>query len=210
MSEAVAIRVLEQCADWVVCIKPVGLDSEHALPDLLRQQLGGDLFPVHRLDRAVGGIMLFARTSRAAAVISADIQAGRLVKEYVLQCHGALPSSEGRMEDLLWKDSRKNKVFVVSRLRKGVRPALLRYRVLSSPEEDRILVLVRLETGRSHQIRVQFASRRCPLWGDHLYGAKDREKNPLLFSCGITFPWQGQLRSFRFLPDWAPDIPDEG
>ena len=107
------------------------------------------------------------------------------------------------MEDLLWKDPRKNKVYVVDRVRRGVRSAALSYRVLALPGEDRTLVRVRLKTGRSHQIRVQFASRRCPLLGDRRYGAHDDEKEPMLFSCALSFPWEGKEYHFELLPEWA-------
>ena len=161
-----SLKILEEHPDWVVCVKPAGADSEHEMPEILAAQTGGQWFPVHRLDRNVGGLMVYARSSRAAAEFSRLIQAGQLVKEYVLLCHGSLPAQEGEMEDLLWKDPRKNKVYVVDRVRRGVRSAALSYRVLAVPGEDRTLVRVRLKTGRSHQIRVQFASRRCPLLGD--------------------------------------------
>ena len=203
MEKSPEILILEEHPDWVVCIKPAGIDSEHEMPDLLKERLGSLPYPVHRLDRNVSGIMVYARSSGAAAGFSRLAMSGQLCKEYVLLCHGSLPEQEGRMEDLLWKDSRKNKVFVVDRMRAGVRSAALSYRVISAVEPDKTLVRVQLETGRSHQIRVQFASRRCPLWGDHRYGARDDEKDPLLFSCGLSFPWQDKIRRFSFLPAWA-------
>ena len=198
-----SLKILEEHPDWVVCVKPAGADSEHEMPEMLAAQLGGQWFPVHRLDRNVSGLMVYARSSRAAAEFSRLIQAGQLVKEYVLLCHGSLPAREGEMEDLLWKDPRKNKVYVVDRVRRGVRSAALSYRVLALPGEDRTLVRVRLKTGRSHQIRVQFASRRCPLLGDRRYGARDDEKEPMLFSCALSFPWSNETKHFELLPDWA-------
>ena len=123
-----------------------------------------------------------------------------MVKEYVALVHGTPPET-GDWEDLLWKDSGKNKVFVVKRLRGGVKKARLEYRVLSAGECS--LVRIRLHTGRSHQIRVQFSSRGFPLVGDHKYGARDSSPAPMLFSCRITFPWRGQTKDFEALPDWA-------
>ena len=120
-----SLKILEEHPDWVICVKPAGTDSEHEMPESLAAQLGGPWFPVHRLDRNVGGLMVYARSSRAAAEFSRLIQAGELVKEYVLLCHGSLPAQEGDMEDLLWKDPRKNKVYVVDRVRRGVRSAAL-------------------------------------------------------------------------------------
>ena len=190
------MEVLFSDKQIIVCVKPVGMDSEHELP----QALGGEIFPIHRLDKNVGGVMVFARTKRAAAVLSKAVQEGTMVKEYVAVVHGA-PPEEGDWTDLLWKDSAKNKVFVVKRERKGVKKARLEFRRLTEGQQS--LVHVRLHTGRSHQIRVQFASRGFPLVGDHKYGARDEAKAPMLFSCRITFPYDGQSRSFQALPDWA-------
>ena len=187
--------------DLVVCRKPVGVDSEHGLPELLARELGGSFYPVHRLDLGVGGLMVFARNRKAAADMSGLIAQGQLQKEYLALVHGCPEEPEGRMEDLLWKDSRKNKVFVVKRPRAGVRPAALRYRVVKPGEES--LVRVYLETGRSHQIRVQFASRGYPLVGDHKYGSRSRETQIHLFSAALEFPWKGQQLRFEDEPDWA-------
>ena len=184
----------------LVCIKPVGLDSEMEVPNALKEILGGEIFPIHRLDKNVGGVMVYARTKQAAASLSKAVQEGTMMKEYVAKVHGTPPES-GDWEDLLWKDSKKNKVFVVKRQRAGVKKARLEFRRLSAGEES--LVRVRLHTGRSHQIRVQFSSRGFPLVGDHKYGARDDRKAPMLFSCRLTFPYQGQSRSFEKLPDWA-------
>lgn len=184
----------------VVCIKPVGQDSEHQVPDLLRQELGGEIFPLHRLDKNVGGVMICARTKKAAADFSRLIQDGALIKEYVALVHGTPPET-GDWEDLLFKDSRKNKVFVVKRQRVGVKKARLEYNRLT--QGDTSLVRVRLHTGRSHQIRVQFASRGFPLVGDRKYGGKADFPAPMLYSCCITFPYKGETRRFEKLPDWA-------
>ena len=183
-----------------VCIKPVGLDSETGLPEQLKAHLGGEIFPVHRLDLNVGGIMVYARTKAAAAALSKAIQEGSMIKEYRALIHGTPPPS-GDWEDLLWKDSSKNKVFVVKRERKGVKAARLEFTRLSEGAPS--LVHIRLHTGRSHQIRVQFASRGFPLVGDHKYGAKDSSSAPMLFSCKLTFPYQGKTVSFEAYPDWG-------
>lgn len=185
-----------------VCIKPVGLDSEQEVPKELKTQLGGEIFPLHRLDKNVGGVMVYARTRAAAAQLSKAIQDGSMVKEYVAQVHGCVPES-GDWQDLLFKDSRKNKVFVVKRQRTGVKAARLEFQRLSEGETS--LVRIRLHTGRSHQIRVQFASRGFPLVGDHKYGARDEYTAPMLYSCRIAFPYKGELRSFSSLPVWAAE-----
>lgn len=187
----------------VVCIKPVGLDAEHEAPAALREALSGEIYTLHRLDRNVGGVMVYARTKAAAATLSKAIQDGAMVKEYLAMVHG-VPEESGDLEDLLWKDSRQNKVFVVKRMRKGVKPARLSYRRLTNTDPS--LVQIRLYTGRSHQIRVQFASRKHPLLGDHKYGARDNESAPRLFSCRITLDFGGKIHRFCALPDWAEGV----
>ena len=183
-----------------VIVKPVGMDSERDVPAVLNEQPGGEVFPIHRLDKNVGGVMVYARTKQAAAALSRAVQEGTMVKEYVAMVHGNPPES-GDWTDLLFKDSSKNKVFVVKKERKGVKKARLEFQTLSAGEDS--LVRIRLHTGRSHQIRVQFSSRGFPLVGDHKYGARDGKKEPMLFSCCITFPWQGETKRFEVLPDWA-------
>lgn len=180
-------------------IKPVGMDSESEVPAAIREALGGEVFPIHRLDKNVGGVMVYARTKTAAAALSKAVQEGSMVKEYVAMVHGT-PPEESDWEDLLFKDSRKKKVFVVKKERKGVKKARLEFRRLTSGKTS--LVRVRLHTGRSHQIRVQFSSRGYPLVGDHKYGSRDERTEPMLFSCRIQFPWQGEVRTFEALPDW--------
>ena len=158
--------ILYTCPDFVAAVKPVGLSSEDgpcSFPQALRDTLGGDIYPIHRLDLNVGGVMVYARTKFAAAQLSRVVQEGTMVKEYVALVHGVPPQS-GDWTDLLWKDSKKNKVFVVKSLRKGVKEARLFYRVLAYNEEkDCSLLSVTLQTGRSHQIRVQFSHRKHPL-----------------------------------------------
>ena len=194
------MEIIYSDRDLAVCIKPVGLDSEHDIPVMLKEALGGDVFPIHRLDKNVGGVMVYARTKQAAAVLSKAVQDGQMVKEYVAMVHGTPPET-GDWEDLLFKDSGKNKVFVVKKERRGVKKARLEFRRLSAGEES--LVRIRLHTGRSHQIRVQFSSRGFPLVGDHKYGSRDDKTAPMLFSCCLSFPWKGQGKRFEALPDWA-------
>ena len=184
-----------------VCVKPVGLDSEADMPKALQEELGGQIFPLHRLDKNVGGVMVYARTKAAAAQLSKLIQDGAMVKEYIACVHGT-PPEQGDWEDLLFKDSRKNKVFVVNRQRAGVKKARLEFVRLTQGEQS--VVQIRLHTGRSHQIRVQFSSRGYPLVGDHKYGSRDSSTAPMLFSFRITFPHNGKIRTFSTSPPWFP------
>lgn len=193
------IDILYEDRDIVVCIKPIGMDAEHELP----QELGGEIFTVHRLDKGVGGVMVYAKNKAAAADLSRQIQAGEMIKEYVALVEGC-PQESGDWEDLLFKDSRKNKVYVVNRKRTGVKAARLTYRRLS--EGERSLVCVRLYTGRSHQIRVQFSSRGFPLVGDHKYGSRGPEKEIMLFSCYLRFSVHGSPMSYSAFPSWAENF----
>lgn len=194
------MEILFSDRDYAVILKPVGMDSEHEVPEKLTEALGGEVYPIHRLDRNVGGVMVYARTKQAAAQLSKAVQEGTLVKEYRAMVHGTPPES-GVWQDFLFKDSGRNKVFVVKKERKGVKKASLEFTRLT--ERDPSLVHIRLHTGRSHQIRVQFASRGFPLVGDHKYGSRDEAKAPALFSCRLTFPWKGGRKVYEAFPEWG-------
>ncbi len=194
------MEILYSDHDIAVCIKPVGMDSEKELPAALAAILNGTFFPIHRLDKNVGGVMVLARTKQAAAQLSNAVQSGAVIKEYIACVHGTPPES-GIWEDLLFKDSKSNKVFVVKKARKGVKTARLEFHLLTNGATS--LVRIRLHTGRSHQIRVQFASRGYPLVGDHKYGARDNASSPMLFSCMLSFPHNGKTVSFEAAPPWV-------
>ena len=169
------LEILYEDAQVILCLKPAGvLSEEGGMPDLLRARTGAkEIYCVHRLDRAVGGLMVYAKTKLAAASLSRQIAEGGFEKRYLAVCRGLAPA-QGEMRDLLYHDARTNKSFVVRRMRRGVREAALRYETLEQ-RDGLSLVCVELLTGRSHQIRVQFASRQLPLLGDRRYGGGEGE-----------------------------------
>ncbi len=196
------IEILLEDAFLIACLKPAGVLSEQQMPALLKEQTGyaGEYFVLHRLDREVSGVMLFAKSKFAAAALSAQIADRKLQKEYLAVVHGAPAQNTGVLEDFLFKDSKRNKSFVVKRQRKGVKAAALSYVVLGQ-KQDLSLVKIRLHTGRTHQIRVQFSARQMPLYGDKKYGGHDNA--PIaLFSHKIVcaHPKTGEMLSFHALP----------
>ncbi len=210
------ITLLYEDSEVLVIHKPVGFLSErHAteasVPVALAEHAKGDfpLTPITRLDRGVGGVMLLAKTKKAAAFLSERVADHTLFeKEYRAIVSGKIEEPEGEWHDLLFKDSAKNKTFVVKRMRRGVKEASLSYRVLEEAEIDGrpvSLVAVRLHTGRTHQIRVQFSSRRHPLLGDGKYGGASG--CPLaLHAYSLSFPHpSGKRMSFSVpLPKETP------
>ena len=204
------LKILFEDKHITVCVKPVGMLSEDSATEkgiigILSQRAGKPLHLLHRLDRNVGGVMVFANNKASAAALSTDIAQGKLKKEYMLICDGCPEEREGVYKDLLFKDSHKNRSYVVKRMRKGVKDASLEYTVLKS-NENKSLVKVLLHTGRTHQIRVQFSSRRLPLTGDVKYGSKDKEAKAIaLFSHRITFnhPVSKEEMIFSQEPDYS-------
>ena len=194
--------ILYQDKDLIVCVKPRGISSEDGMPRLLSEQLGTERIRcVHRLDTAVGGVMVFACNAQAAAKLSAQIAARELQKTYLAVAAGRPPEEAGTLRDLLFHDRAKNKSYPVKRMRAGVKEAELSYSLLD--ERDGLSLLhICLQTGRSHQIRVQFASRGMPLVGDVKYGSSFRDCPIALFSCALRFmhPVSGEQLSFSALP----------
>ena len=182
------MNILYEDKALVLCEKPAGvLSEEGGMPGLLREALGTEeIYCVHRLDRETGGLMVYARTKKAAAAISEAIAKGEMQKGYLAVAEGEVPVG-GTLRDLLYRDAAKNKSYVVKRMRKGVREAELSYERLAF-REGLSLLRVKLKTGRSHQIRVQFSSRGFPLIGDKKYGSKYRDAGLALWSTRITLP----------------------
>ncbi len=184
------IEILYEDKYLIACIKPSGVISEDGgLPDMLSKQLNAKrIFCVHRLDKDVGGIMIYAKDGKTAALLSEAISAHKAKKEYLLICQGAPEETAGTLFDLLYHDKQKNKTYVVKKERKGVKDAALDYEVLAKNAENGVsLVKAALKTGRSHQIRVQFASRKMPLAGDGKYGSGIKQPKIALWSYRYAF-----------------------
>lgn len=196
------MELLYKDENIVVCLKEIGLDSEHDLPKLLKNELHSEIYTLHRLDKNVGGIMVYALHKKVAADFSKLIENGSFIKEYRALIHGVMDEDEAILEDYLFKDSRSHKVFVVKKERKGVKFAKLSYQTIQK-YEDTSLVHIRLYTGRTHQIRVQFASRKHPLVGDHKYGSRSTIKEPQLYACKISFPYKKEVLEFEHYPEWT-------
>ena len=204
------LQILYEDRDLVACVKPVGFSSQEDMPAHLQAQMGISkaIHCVHRLDTAVGGVMVYARHRDAAAALSRTIAEGRMEKRYFAVCAGCPDPPRGMMRDLLFKDANKNKSYVVTRMRKGVREAVLAYRVLQAAEAAS-LVEIQLDTGRSHQIRVQFASRKHPLLGDVKYGSARKDCGIALWCCCLALPHPKRQTELKFtcpppsVPPWA-------
>ena len=198
MSENNKINIVYSDSDCLVCVKPAGVPCESAnekvksLTDILKEQLSATYVGmVHRLDQVTEGLMVYSLSERATGKLSEYMASGEAHKEYLAVVHGIPDAPEGEMRDLLYRDARKNKSFAVDRKRAGVKEALLEYKLIGSAESKYgtlSLVRIKLHTGRTHQIRVQFASRKMPLLGDGKYGAKDNGADVALLSCRLSFP----------------------
>ena len=189
------MKLLFEDRDIAVCVKPFGTLSEgegdNALPTMLAAQLGGEIFPVHRLDRETGGCMVYARRGAAASKLSAAVSERRMEKEYLAVVQGCPAEKSATLKDLLFRDAAKNKSFVVDRARRGVREAELSYELLETVQTEQgelSLVRVKLVTGRTHQIRVQFSHRKHPVVGDQRYGSRLKPPHMALWSWRLEFP----------------------
>ena len=205
-----AAEILKSTPSWLVTIKPAGVSSEReGMGQLLSRALSrpvDTIYPVHRLDREVSGVMVYALNPETAAKLSAASAAHQLRKTYLALVHGLPETGEGCWEDLLYHDQRRNKTYVVQRMRRGVKPARLNFRVLKTipaaqagnPEEKPLsLMEITLETGRTHQIRVQCASRSLPILGDRRYGGgKWSEMGLWSWKLSFSDPDTGETESF--------------
>lgn len=193
-----------------VCVKPprvLSTDEPGGLPDLVRAALWdpkADVRTVHRLDRVVGGVMVVARSAAAASELSRQIREGRFEKKYLAVVHGAPAEERGTLRDMLGRDKARKMTYVASGPGKDIREAILHYRVISC-REGLSLVEVELETGRTHQIRVQFASRGMPLVGERKYSTLEDGCELALWSREIGFchPVLGKRMTFSHWPPKA-------
>lgn len=201
----------------IICVvKPYGVMSQGNentrslatdIADYLKEKgESSDVFVVHRLDKTTGGVMVYAKTKKAAAKLSTMIAENKLFKTYLAVVGGTIEKESDTLSDLLYHDKQKNKTYVVKRERKGVKEAYLTYNVLGVKEyaqNTATLVKVKLHTGRTHQIRVQFASRKFPLVGDRKYGSTILCENIALWSHCLEFehPFSGENMVVSALPD---------
>ena len=194
-------------ADIVVCIKParvLSTDEPGGLPDLVREALGdpkADIRTVHRLDRVVSGVMVLARNAKAASELSRQIREDAFEKEYLAVVHGRPEADAGTFRDLLGRDKARKMTYVADTPAKGVQEAILDYEVVSA-KADFSRVKVTLRTGRTHQIRVQFASRNMPLVGERKYDTREDPCEIALWShrIGFAHPATGERMEFSHTP----------
>ena len=191
----------------VVCVKPprvLSTDEPGGLPELVRHALGNpnaDVRTVHRLDRVVSGVMVLARSAAAASELSRQIREDQFTKEYLAVVHGCPKPESGTLTDLLYRDKARRMTMVASHPGKGVQEAVLDYQLLHCAG-DISRVKVHLRTGRTHQLRVQFASRGMPLVGERKYATLDDPCEIALWSHKIGFfhPATGERMEFSQEP----------
>lgn len=201
------LQILFEDRHLIAVVKPFGVMSQgNDKTSSICDDINGYLsekgenptaYVIHRLDKTTGGVMFFAKTKEAAGRMSKLIQNGEFHKEYLAVLCGVPENKSGELTDLLYHDKGKNKTYVVKRERKGVKKARLFYQLVCEKEYKGTscsLVKVKLFTGRTHQIRVQFASRKFPLVGDRKYGAAVEDKTIALWSHKISFihPFSGE------------------
>ena len=204
------MEILYSDRDILVCIKPprvLSTDEPGGLPDLVREALGdpqANLRTVHRLDRVVSGLMVLARSRKAASFLSREIREDRFCKEYLAVVHGHPEEKTGTLRDLLRRDKAERKTYVTDTPGKDVQEAVLHYQV-EGETEDLSLLRIRLVTGRTHQIRAQFSSRGLPLVGDRKYNSAEDPCEIALWSCRLCFahPYTGKTAEFTARPPEA-------
>ncbi len=184
------------------------VDMLSSIKDYLREkyQKPGNVYLglIHRLDRPVGGVMVFAKTSKAAARLSEQVREKAFQKEYLVVVNGKMESQKGEWNDWLFKNERANMSKVVPEGTKNAKQASLEYEVLKYNEEINLSVVrVKLHTGRHHQIRVQFSSRGHSIYGDQKYGGRGHGKQIALWAYRLTIfhPITKEEMTFQVLPE---------
>lgn len=204
------LNILYEDKELIVAVKPVGVSSQQEAGEnmvaLLEQHLRqkgeiGSIYLIHRLDRDVSGVMVYAKNHGTASTIASAMEKRQTEKEYLAVVCGVPAVESGDLKDYLWKDPAAKKTKVVDPSHKGAKEALLSYRLLETAETENgplSLLRIRLHTGRNHQIRVQFASRGLPLFGDGKYGAAQENSSIALFSCRLGFPHPDSKKTVSF------------
>lgn len=206
------MEIIYQDRDIVVCVKPprvLSTDEPGGMPELVRQALGdpnANVRTVHRLDRTVSGLMVLARRSKAASELSRQIREGIFQKEYLAVVHGRLEPENGTLRDLLQRDKARRMTFVAAEPGKDAQEAVLHYQTLNRTEELTQL-RIQLETGRTHQIRVQFSSRGLPLVGDRKYGNGEDDCEIALWSYRLAFLHPYRQEPMEFILEPPKDYP---
>lgn len=201
------VEICYQDADILVCVKParvLSTDEPGGLPELLRQTLAdprADIRTVHRLDRVVSGLMVLARNPQAASELSRQVREGLFQKTYLAVLHGIPSKAEDTLVDLLGRDKARKMTYVAAEPAKGIQEASLSYRIVGEAA-DMAKAEIQLHTGRTHQIRVQFASRGFPLMGERKYSTLDDACEIALYSHRIGFrhPSTGEWMTFTHEP----------
>ena len=201
------MRIVYQDEEIILCVKPprvLSTDEPGGLPELLREAMGApnaDIRTVHRLDRVVSGLMVLARNASSASELSRQIREGEFDKSYLAVVHGTPAEPEALLRDLLLRDKRECKTYVVQEPAKGVQEALLRYQLMAS-RDGLSKVSIELLTGRTHQIRAQFSSRNMPLVGDRKYSTLEDDCEIALWSWKLSFkhPKTGEPMAFELEP----------
>lgn len=203
------MEILFQDKNIAVCFKPAGIISQSAdggrdMISLLNEvfEKNGEnakAYPVHRLDRETAGVMVYAKNSKAAAALSKQAEQNTIKKRYYAVIRGVPDEKRGVLKDFLFRDKQKNKTFAVKKMRKGVREASLEYNVIEEKEGMTLLDIL-LHTGRTHQIRVQFASRKLPLYGDGKYGGGSGKLALFAHTLEFEHPVSGEKMIFAAKP----------
>lgn len=213
----IVVEILYKSKNAVVIYKPAGVPSQSdpsgdtdamTLTSEMLKSIGESdaLWLIHRLDRVVGGLLVFARNKKYAAILSEHVKDRLITKEYYAVVDG-IAEGEHILEGYLYKDARAGKAFIVDRDRAGVKSARLTYRTLatvSTPRGEKSLVYVTLDTGRFHQIRAQLSFEHLSICGDGKYGSRDNAaRNIALMASHLAIDTMGEKIDVTRLPDLA-------